>query len=243
MVSMKRFSKIQIILAMTFLMPCGLHAQMNLSFSMGYASFSMADFKVFQKELVADFPVSAKITESFPSYWYYEGGINKIVSEKFILGLNLGYGSTGGRIHYEDYSGEIGANQLLHYISAVSALGIHLNPEVSSYSVTIDAKPTVSYNTFTLEYMARIGNQIDKDEVKFNSINFAFQPTLMVSKNIKMLSIGIGLGYYINVYSGKTYWSEDSNAYLLNNRNEEVKINWSGFRLSTSLSFRIYTEE
>jgi len=49
----------------------------------------------------------------------------------------------------------------------------------------------------------------------------------------------MGQGYFIQLVSGKLYLADDKNLYLLNNNNQEVHLDWTGFRVSGGLSIYI----
>lgn len=79
-----------------------------------YNYFTMDDFKAFQHELRSDLTtigIPAQITEQYLPFYGVQVGIMFPLEPSDVhtmfLGALLDYSSTGGRIQYQDYSGEV----------------------------------------------------------------------------------------------------------------------------------------
>src|SRR5688572_25709865 len=78
--------------------------RIDVSVSAGYATFRMDDLKAVQEEDLSYMPVEGEITNSFPGYLNF-GGEVVFYDSTYFVGVLLGHTSTGGRVHYADYSG------------------------------------------------------------------------------------------------------------------------------------------
>lgn len=223
-----------------FLLSTSALSQLKIAFGTGYGMYSMNDLKTFQQELLSDFPSDSKITAEFPGYLYYEASVTSLRNEKFILGGYLTYGSTGGRIHYGDYSGEVSTNQLIRYFSIGAPLGIQVSNDEKSLNCHFDLKPHVTFGALTLEFYSRLGNQHEEESLKFTSFNVGVEPGLTTEKVIKNWGINFFLGYNINFVQGKLFFTEDDQAYLQNENGENIGINLSGLRFALGISYKVF---
>ena len=91
-------------------------ADLEFRMHLGRGDFAMSDMHKLQKGVLrelSDLSVQAKITSDFPDFYYTRiDAINRF-SPGYAGGLTWMHMETGGRIHYEDYSGEILSEQLV----------------------------------------------------------------------------------------------------------------------------------
>lgn len=215
--------------------------QLKVNMSMGYGTYSMKSMKDFQEELRVSFPVRAKTTESFPGYVFYEFGITTVQADRFVIGGYFTYGSTGGRIHYEDYSGEMSSDQLVRYVSIGSPLGIVLGDNLtdSPWRVHLDLKPHFTVGMMELDFYSRIGNQEESDSYKFTAFNLGIEPGLTVERSLaKKWDVTFFAGYNANLLKGNLYFQEENDAYLQNQKGETVTLDFSGFRAALGISYK-----
>ena len=218
-------------------------AQVNISLSTGYSSYSMKEMKSFQKELQADFPEGSRVTETFPDFLYYDLAVTTEISDQFILGGFIRYGSTGGRIHYSDYSGEVRGDQLIQYVSLGSPLGMNIyKNEEKSFSVHADLRPQLSYCFLNLEFYSRLDTQDEAQSLKFTAFNVSLEPGFTAEKYIRHWGINFFAGYHLNLVKGNLMFKEIDQAYLQNKDGDPVHVSLSGLRISLGISYRIGQE-
>jgi hypothetical protein len=90
------------------------YAQVDLYANTGVAAYQQRELKMYQDDIIKAIGVPAKATDNFPPYLTYNLGVN-LNLRNFIIGIEVGHGSTGGRVYYEDYSGLFKADQLFKY--------------------------------------------------------------------------------------------------------------------------------
>jgi hypothetical protein len=199
----------------------------------------MSDMKAFQEELHQDLAFDTRVTSSFPGYWFYELSLTSILPNNMVLGGNLSYGSTGGRIHYRDYSGEIGSDQRIHFFSLVPSLGTSFTGHDESWRFLVDLRPGMIYSKFQFDVYQRIGQTQDAKDLSFTSINFSVQPTVTVQKEFGRFGVHATVGYHATVVRGKLYLKDGGKAYLLDRKGDEVYADWSGIRLGVGAHINI----
>lgn len=205
-----------------------------------YNTYSMSELKDIQSELLNDilkFNIPARITESFPPYLGYKIGfaipVIDTAKRTFSIGGFVERGTTGGRIHYQDYSGEIKIDQ-----SAVeTSIGALIDYQYSlSEKYNFGLNFAVSYTISSLSYISylQLGSEFQEEELNFSSYSISFEPGIVPSINLLGVRFGIALSYLINIPS-KLVFDKFSEAHLVNNQGDKVNINWSGFRLGLQI--------
>ncbi|MBL0743883.1 hypothetical protein [Chryseolinea lacunae] len=208
-------------------------AQTILYFNTGVGSYNMGDMKALQRQLLVTFPVEAKITEAFPAFIYYEAGFNIKPHREEFFGLNVGYGSTGGRVSYSDYSGKIKSDQLLRYYFVTASAGLSFTlDEKESWFIRGDFKPGIAFTTLKITADETIGTQSSTDQANFTATSFSVQPSVTAIKRFGRLGVQAEVGYYATIAPGKLMSKEHQDGYLIDDKNNPLHANWSGLRAS-----------
>ena len=200
----------------------------------------MGDLEGIQNELLNDIRetnIPAEITESFPPYFGYEFGFLIPVTDTAGSTLSIGgffeHGSTGGRIHYQDYSGELSVDQLAVETSIGSLIDYETNvSEMFNFGLNFAVSYTSS--SFSITSYLQVGDESQEEELNFSSSSFSFEPAIVPSMNLLGMRFGISLSYLIYIPSNLEF-DQYSEVYLINKSGDEVTINWSGFRLGLQM--------
>jgi hypothetical protein len=204
--------------------------------TISYNSYAMGDLEGIQNELLNDMNdlnIPAEITESFPTYFGYEFGflipVSDTAGSTFSIGGFVEHTSTGGRIHYQDYSGEVGSDQYAVETSIGTMIDYQI--KLSEYfNLGLNFAIGYSVSSLSITSYLQIGEESTEDELNFSSYSFSFEPGIMPSMYLWGLSFGISLSYLIYIPSSLEF-DQYSEAHLINQFGDEVNINWSGFRL------------
>jgi hypothetical protein len=225
-----------VILIALFIIPGYSFSQLHLSFSTGLAGFDMREMKGHQSELKIQFPIDVKIIESFPPYWFYNLSLTKELTKEVSVGGAIGFVSTGGRMHYRDYSGQIECNQFTTGIVLAGQTEVLLNP-AGKLPIYFSGKAGAVFGHYNLDLIFELNNSQDSDNLKFNSINYFIEPGFMMSKHLfGIFSGNLNVGYNLNIIKGKLKLSSNNDLSLQDNSGNKVSLDWSGFRLSAGLS-------
>jgi len=202
----------------------------------GYGSFAMKDMKKLQDSFMEETTLPYKVTTSFPSFLTFELQFTTELNEDLVIGAQLAYKSTGGRMHYGDYSGETYVNQELGAFS----VGFHISGYLSKeekYAVPIFMNVDAVFTDLKIKSGLRLGDHQETDQLKFSSLGISFEPGVGYRRYFSRFVLGFDVGYEINV-NGKLNFSEDDEAYLSDDENNPLKAQWSGFRLKLGTGFR-----
>jgi hypothetical protein len=226
-----------LILAVSFPAIC-FAQQVQVSFSTGWATFNMQSMRAHQAELQSQFPVNVKIVESFPSFLHYEVAVTAAINMRFKVGLAGGYSSTGGRMHYSDYSGEITCEQLARSGMLAVRGDMRLNKS-ENFPIYVTLKAGVATGRYDLDVQSRVNDEEETDHQRFQSMNIFIEPGIILNKRIyRFIYATVNAGYNLNVSKGKLYWTENKNFHLfLDENGDDVQLDWSGVRASCGLTF------
>ena len=218
------------------------YAQVEVSAGMGVGWFTMNELGELQEAIQSTYPVAVRITEEFPPYFIYNASIIWRLSSNISLGPYYQYGSTGGRVHYEDFSGEIYSDQLLHYNTLALSIAQELSLK-NNFLLRIDLHPGVTFTNLEIIDFVKIGEQSHRESYKFHSVNATIQPTAELQKFWGQFGIKIYAGFHMPVYSGKLKFDEDKNSYLTGGNNDPIVADWTGLRLGLTGTYRISGKE
>lgn len=207
----------------------------GMDFSVGFASYSHPELRSYQDYLLREAVVAATATEKFPPFLTFSVGMNKSWS-RASLGLEVGHGSTGGRIYYQDYSGKLVADQLAqyNYIGICPSLILYKREKLF---LTAGVKISMVLHKLQVRNTLKVGNATVSEEADFLAGTYGFQPNVRLRKNItSWLFVQAHAGYELQT-SGETTAPDLNGAFLSDENNEPVHLQGSGFRLSAGAGF------
>ena len=207
--------------------------QFVITISGGYAGYKLDDLKQLNYEIRSTFPVEVRTVNDFPSRYYPEIKVGKRF-KNITFGLGYSFHSTGSKLDYKDYSGEIYVKQITTMNSVGPFADISVNP-----SNKLKLKLSIGlYGAFTdlkLEEKIQVYNSQTADNYKFHANSFIIQPAIEISYPVLKCEVSIFLGSAIDTSGAYFYSEENSNIYL--SGNNKAKTNWSGIRTGISFSY------
>jgi hypothetical protein len=226
--------KYAILIFMAFI-SCDSFSQWNISAGVNYGTFSMSKLKGFQKDIRNDSNYPWVITEKFPSYIGTE--LKLMYSfPRASIGALFSYNSTGGRIHYSDYSGAISSDQLLNNKS-VAFIANLLVFEKKSHRIYITLRTGLMFTALKLENKLRIGNEETSDHANFHSFGALFSPGVGYRYSHGNWFVFSELTGLVTPISSPLYLNGSDEAYIVDSSNEPVKAQWDGGRLAIGIGY------
>lgn len=208
-----------------------------------YNTFAMNDLRSLQSELRAEYSkglgVPANIVSEFPGFYGVQGGFRFLISsnddEQIFLGTFIDFASTGGRIHYKDYSGEYRFDQTA---SSWSIGGSVIYQKQYSGLFSIDYQCSILLirswleNSFTL----RVWEHTQSDAANFHSFSAGIEAGVVPSVEWGVIKTGIAVSYLLSLPTFLEY-DKVSDAFLVNSKGNRVTVDWSGFRIGIISSY------
>lgn len=217
-------------------------AQIKFTCGGGLGSYAMGDMKSIQNNFASQFPVTPKITDAFPSYYMFEGGVLGNVGSQLWCGVTLSTFSTGGRVSYKDYSGALRIDQLASAVSIGIPFQYQLSDDDAKNQFFLELAPHITMGKLKIKSFSQLGNSSNEQIQSFSELGLGVQPSLVFEKKInRIIGIYLKAGYFVQVYNDKLYLDKNHDYYLLNPDNKNAQLDWTGLRLSGGLAFKIVT--
>jgi hypothetical protein len=217
--------------------PAFAKAQLKIIFCAGYGTYSMDKLTEFRESVEKNFPVKSKTISSYPAYFNYEGGLVYEFKGNFFAGFIGGYGSSGARSYYSDYSGYLHADHLAKYISLNASVGLSQKLMNEKLLLHFDLRPGVTLTDLDIINKQKIGTQASDQHYEFKSINVVVQPTINATKKFGHLGLNVFAGVNINVICGKLVLNANNDAYLQDDDGNKVTADWTGLRVGAGISY------
>jgi hypothetical protein len=202
----------------------------------GRASYIYSEMKGYQQYLLKQLQtqgVKGTTIEDFPSYYTYFAGMHKHW-QQWSLGFEVGHGSTGGRVYYEDYSGRYVADQTLknYYIAVSPTLKIYKSKKIG---VMGGGKITTTWSQAKLNHALTLGTTTVTDNATFQALNFGLQPyVLMRYYFVDKIFIQATLGYELQ-NSSELRKNDDHEVWLDDGSGHAVHLQGNGYRLGLGI--------
>lgn len=232
---LQMMKKVLILLLIVCALPSA-KSQVGFGYRIGHGSYKMSAMSSLlvqiQRDLQQEFPVPMMVTDDFPNHYnhFAEVSYSKRNSD---LGVNFTYLSTGGRVAYSDYSGELAYN--LHAVGY--RFGLHYrnfyfqtNPDQDkNLSLFIELSPGITQNDISSQgyYRTETGrNELaEKYMINSKSTGLSINTYNGIQWNIiRSFGINLGVGYQAEL-SGKV-------------KDSDTKIDWSGVRVGLGLNYK-----
>lgn len=198
-------------------------------FRTGIGTYSMKSQKSFQREFRTQSGIPMKNVHDFPPYLTFGFSAGIRTSAASTLGVWMDYCSTGGRLHYKDYSGMARFDQLLKAYQ----FGVYYQVQINKSRnwplfATIHNSLIATRLTMTSELV--LGKQSQSESLSLRSLNFSFRPGIALQKKVKVFVFQASAGFDIEAHgkmreNKKDRWFETSNG-------KALTAQWDGLRLS-----------
>lgn len=216
--------------------------RISIRFQAGYNLYKMDQLQNFQKGFTAEIRnevgIPVKIVEDFPAFYNFQAQILIHQTPRLYMGVFYDYSSTGGRIHYKDYSGEFGFDQII----TQSTLGIlaerNLLSAAQRNSVYTILKGFIILSNLENDEYLSVAGLNDRQKLNFEAIALGLEPALQYALNFGLYSIGLEVGYKI-VLPGNFHSKNEDEAFIQYN-NKDIHPQWSGLNISFSFEFRFF---
>jgi len=220
------------------MVPAFVNAQLRVTVSAGYGMYNMNDLVELQEYRAKTFPVKGETTSLYPAYFNFEGSLVYESKRPFFAGAIIGYGSSGARTCYSDYSGSMSLDQVAWYYSMSASLGFYQKLKKEKLTLYFDLRPGFINTYLDLISKQKIGNQAEvRDKSQFTSSNIAVQPTLSVLKRVGKFGLNVHIGMNINVFCDKLEAEDHDVTYLEDHFGNATTADWTGLRVGAGVSY------
>lgn len=212
-------------------------SSLKLELKSGYAASHMKDLKALlvNYERQSDFPL--KTTNNFEPFFSF-GGTATIAFRKWEMGADLTLLSTGGRVHYKDYSGEVGFDILCKSVSfgMIARYTVLEHNKVTGFlSMMLHANSSnVKFNEFF-----KLGDDNESNTFQAQSVGILATPMLGANYAVtKSFYAGMRLGFSVDT-GGGLHAKGNRDAILVNDNGDQLLTNWSGLKAEVAVGFKL----
>lgn len=228
-----------IIVLLCFLTGKSVSAQsITVGVSFGIGTYSMQELKDLNEGVIM--PFSTRVVENYPAYYFYRPSV-MLQFNKFGIGVNYNFQSTGSRVSGKDYSGEYRFDCKVHSNSAgiISDILLISGP---GYSLSGSLQAGLQFSELRItQYFKLLTNPPSGQTDTFTALHFYGEPGLRIHFPVlPRAAIGVYAGYSFQM--GKQFFKNTENKELIlvnPSTNEPVKPNWNGIRIGVSVFFRV----
>ncbi len=220
------------------LLPLPNFAQINLELQGQFCSFQMNDLKNFQNNLFTNSPVPIEKVTSFPPYFGIRLSGSKLFNNQTEVGLTLSYASTGGRVQYKDFSGNITGDQLSNSFS-VGILARKYVYNNNKLRIGLAASISPEFTSLTLKNSIQINSSISQSVDEFNAFGIVTIPSVIGKYSLnESLFLTAEIGYHLTIQQNTFRWSKNQDIELIVGPNKTgVKPNWDGVRVGIGIGY------
>jgi hypothetical protein len=225
--------RIIVFLGLTLLCFKAYNQVMSISAGTGVGTSQMEDLKTFQDDLLSDMPVLGKIVDNFPAFPLYD--VKIVFFTKYLeIGNGYTFTSTGSKIHYSDYSGEISIIQIVnsHQPSLLLYPVLHRSGNSKILGVL---KGAAVFNNYSLKQEIKVYDQEASDQLELKSSGLAFSLGLSYCYRMHQFEIRSEIEYLIDT-KAPLHLTNDKDAQLVI-YDKPVKTDWSGLRIGISIGW------
>ena len=218
------------------------HLTFEVRLSYGIATYDMGDLPAWQQaqleSLRSELNVPVKIVDEFPAQFAFRGDILLYEKIPYRVGITAGYSSTGGRVHYADYSGSLRFDQIVSRTYGGGLVETRLTGGTSTLSLWAAGRLLIVGSTIKAKQVIEVQGSPQSSEIELTSPGLGFLPTLAVEWERKIVSARLYGGYELFVEGGLK--SSRSGQFLSSiGDNEDPTLSWAGLRAGLSASILI----
>jgi len=204
-----------------------------------FGRYSMKGLEEFQNETLFGLNfLPVKIVESFPATFGYDIQFSYL-RRKLQLGGYYSYASTGGRIHYKDYSGEIKFDQIVNGNSFGASTVWKINSS-NDYNIAIGIRTGITVSDLLISNSISINDQPNVNQsYVFKSVNLHISPLIEFEYMLDRIVIYSTLRYEANVAKSALNLNGDDNVFIELDSGENLKVDWEGLRISAGVKYKI----
>ncbi len=232
----KQIKYISLVLLLTFFIQPAANTQtISIRLNSGINYFNMKDLKEFQG-MMNDNWLRTKTVKNFPSYFNYQLQAVYLFSRYTGGGIFTDYTSTGGRLDYKDYSGELRNDQIVSRLS-IGALFEYKVFELNKFSIDMIGK--VSYQSSKLKLESLLQIQGDKQTItrEFTSHGIGIEPCVAAEYAYSLFLIRLEASYQLS-FSG-IYTFKGSKLNTASEPLGDISPEWNCFKLAVTFGVTI----
>jgi hypothetical protein len=201
----------------------------------GGAAFSMNSAKTYNQEVAELLSFTPKLTDNFPSYYYYKAEVLYSFGKIIAAGINVYTTSTGSRLTLSDYSGKYRFDNRQKGIFPGIKLLFGKAPALANgLCFALEGGLAVSSMTFDEDLSVFEESQTYTQD--FKSFGYFVQPGIYYYHQIiPNVQLAVNASYYLGMEKGYHIPGEKDQVIRSSKTNKEIKPEWDGCRAGVTV--------
>lgn len=229
----------KILTLMFFTLSTFVLAQPKLSLSIGYGTYSMKEIKEFDQYVPLFNLAGMRAVSAYPPYVNYEGAFVYQTAKSFVWGVRIGYGSSGARADYRDYSGSVRLDQVAKYVSLSASVGITRKYPSRNMTLVLDVRPGLTRTDLEMVFRYNVGAEQGGETNDFRSLNLVVQPTASLERRFRRFGVNVYAGVHLTIVKGNLRNRENKDQHLMTGGGDSLRAGWTGLRGGFGVSWYI----
>ncbi|WP_158859107.1 hypothetical protein [Lunatibacter salilacus] len=200
----------------------------TLVFRVGLGNYSMKSQKLFQQDFLRESGIPYRKVHQFPNFPTFGAAAGFKIAPKASMGLWFEFASTGGRLHYKDYSGHAMMDQVLTSFQGGPFAQYRVNKS-EEWPLYVTAHGSVATVTERIKSEFQIGGQPEIEQFKLNATNVGIRPGLMLGHAVGVFNFQFGLGVEFRS-DGKLKDNEEQ--FFRTSDGKDLTAEWNGWRVT-----------
>lgn len=203
----------------------------SFSYSIGSGSYSLDGVRNLQNVVqtsVSQSGIPVKIVDDFPARFFNRFEFQHTFINNVFIGVSYYNYSTGGKIHYKDYSGEFSSVQKIK-MNSYGILAGYISSQENFLSFFVGGSFYIINTDFTIDTKMRLYTEESSNMMETESSGFTIEPFTGIQLNVlKPVIFKLSIEYLADL-STEIHKKDDENAKLLAN-GQELKADWNGLQ-------------
>jgi|GEM_PF-4328045 len=181
--------------------------------------------------------IPVETLHSFPPYYNYHIQVSHGLNEKASFGGYIGYASTGSRIDYRDYSGNIGVDLIIEMVEVGPLFKQTITTILKQVEIKAVFKASFVYSRLhTLDYIS-IYNESESVPLEAHSYGLGLEHGYSVRIPWKIFLLGVYGGFQVTL--GFPLHTTGTAKEILRDQNgNKLHAQWMGFRFGIMIGIK-----
>lgn len=206
-----------------------------LVFRVGLGNYNMKSQKLFQQDFLQGSEIPYRKVHEFPNFPTFGGAASFRIAPKASLGLWFELASTGGRLHYKDYSGYALMDQVLTSFQGGPFVQYRLNKS-EEWPLYITAHGFAATVTQKIRSEFQIVGPPETEEITLKATNLGIRPGFMLGHALGMFNFQLGFGAEIRSIDTL---EDKEKRFFRTSDGKNLTAEWNGWRMTLGVGIAL----
>jgi hypothetical protein len=209
----------------------------SLEVNPGVGTFAMPALKELVRAQNQDNIVPTRVVQNYPAFLVFD--LKALYrKENYWVGFDCKFMSSGARVSYRDYSGEL----RLDHVARAYAAGVCFKKPVwtkEKISLLLTGDLVFVRSLVAITSYVAVYDHSESETLGITSIGIGAQPGVDLRYRLGRFSVGINAGFFANRNAGLHLQGNKYAVLTRTGKEEPLRTNWSGFRGGLHLALAI----